>query len=141
MEEVFTATAVVDLLSTLPKRSAKVQIQCWNTQKEQRRRTSTLLYSLGRQITAAQAKRLDTLSLSYEVLCELRRSCSTEDFMRRLSQRGVRSRKLREKLSSVLDSRAKHPAKRPWINLSRRTGSSTRSTKRSTVTSARGHLG
>lgn len=113
MEELFTATPIVELLGTLPKRSAKVQIQCWNTMKEQRRRTSALLYSLGRQVTAAQAKRLDALSLTYEVLCELRQSCSTEEFMTTLFQRGVRSRKLRERLSSLLDLRAKHPVKHP----------------------------
>lgn len=104
MEELFTATVIVDLLSTLPKRSANVQIQCWNTQKEQRGRTRALLYSLGQQITAAQVKRLDTLRLSYEVLYNLRLSCSTEDFLTTLSQRGVHSKKLREKLCSVLES-------------------------------------
>ena len=105
IEELFTATAKVDLLSTLPKRSPKVQLQCWTTMKEQRQRTSAFLYSLGRQITAAQAKSLDALNLSYEVLCELRRSSSTEDFMTELFQRGVCSRKFREKLSSILDNR------------------------------------
>ena len=103
MEELFTATAIVDL-SNLPKQSPKVQLQCWTTVKEHRQRTSALLYSLGQQITAAQAKRVDALNLSCEVLCELRRSSSTEDFMIKLFQRGVWSRKLREKLSSILEN-------------------------------------
>ena len=55
------------------------------------------MYSLGRQITAAQAKRLD--SLSYEVLGEIRVSCS--DFNKTLLKRGVKIKQLRE---AVFDS-------------------------------------
>ena len=42
-------------------------------------------------------KRLDTLCLLYEVLYDLRLSCSTEDFTTTLSKRGVCSKRLREK--------------------------------------------
>ena len=70
--------------------------------KEQRRRTSGILYSLGRQITAAQAKHLDELSLSFPALCEIRASCTSDDeFQKTLMRRGVRSKKLREKLTSL----------------------------------------
>ena len=63
--------------------------------KEQRRRTSSILYSLGRQITAAQAKHLDELSLSFPALCEIRASCTSDDeFQKTLMRRGVRSKKL-----------------------------------------------
>lgn len=71
MEELFTEKSLVDLLSSLPKRSARQQFQPWNKQKEQRRRTSSILYSLGWQITTSQAKRLDELNLSFPVLCEI----------------------------------------------------------------------
>lgn len=53
MEEVFTKTALVDLLSSLPIQSAKQQLQKWHTLKEQRCRTSSLLYALGKQVTSA----------------------------------------------------------------------------------------
>ena len=107
MEELFMWTDVVDLLSSLPKRSPTEQIQCWKVQKEQHRRTSSLLRSLGRQITAAQAKRLDALNLSYEVLREIRQCYSGEEFVKTLLERGVRSKVLREKLKTVLDRRIK----------------------------------
>ena len=107
LDELLSEKALVGLLPSLPKRSPRQQIQLWNSQKDQRRRTSTLLYSLGRQITATQAKRLDSLNLSYDVLCEIRVSCSGEDFQKTLLQRGVRSKKLREKLISALDQRRK----------------------------------
>ena len=106
MEELFTEKSLVDLLTSLPLRSVKQQLQLWNTQKEQRRRTSNILYSLGRQITSPQAKRLDELHLSVSALCEIRASCSDDDeFQTTLMQRGVRSKKLREKLTSALTKR------------------------------------
>ena len=103
MEELFTNTALVDLLTSLPKRSPTQQLNLWMSQKDQRLRTSSLLYSLGRQITATQAKRLDSLGLSHDVLREIWVSSPSEMFQETLLVRGVRSKKLREKLTSIFD--------------------------------------
>ncbi len=46
----------------------------WRSQKELRGRTSALLQSLGKRVTAPQAKRLDALDLTIdkrEALCEI----------------------------------------------------------------------
>ena len=95
--------ALVDLLSSIPTRPARQQLQLWRVQKEQRRRTSTLLHTPGRRVTAAQAMRLDVLDLSYPVLCEIRGSASSDDkFRRALQERGVRSKLLREKLVVIV---------------------------------------
>jgi len=72
LEEVFMSTRLVDLLSSLPTRPARQQVELWGVQKGQRTRTTRFLHSLGNRITAAQAKRLDTLGLSHIVLCKLR---------------------------------------------------------------------
>ena len=101
MEEIFTSQAIVDLMSSLPKRSPRQQLQLWNSQKEQRRRTSGILLSLGRQITQQQAKRLDELNLSFPALCNIRAAYKVDsDFDKALLQQGVRSKSLREKLAS-----------------------------------------
>ena len=97
MEELFANTALVDLLTSLPKRSLTQQLNLWMSQKDQRLRTSSLLYSLGRQITATQAKRLDSLGLSHDVLCEIWVSSPSEVFQETLLVRGVCSKKLRER--------------------------------------------
>ena len=105
MEEIFTNSSTVDLLSSLQKRTAKHQLQPWTTQKDQRKRTCSIIYSLGRQITP-QAKHLDEPKLSYTVLCEIRgASRDDEDFQRALLQHGVWSKKLRGKLMSAIVKR------------------------------------
>ena len=97
MEELFMQTALVDLLSSLPTRPIRQELHLWTVQKEQRRRTSTLLHSLGRGITAKQAERLDALNLSKAILCGIRAaSTSDEEFQRVLQKRGVRSKPQRE---------------------------------------------
>ena len=103
MEDIFLKSAVVEMLSSLPKRSTTQQLLKWRTQKEQRRRILSLLCSLGKRITAPQAKRLDVLDLPYEALCAIRSSCTSDtDFQTTLLQRGVRSRPLREKLTALV---------------------------------------
>ena len=103
MEELFMQTALVDLLSSLPTRPIRQQLHLWTVQKEQRRRTSTLLHSLGRGITAKQAERLDALNLSKATLCGIRAaSTSDEEFQRVLQKRGVRSKPLRERLTTII---------------------------------------
>ena len=103
LEEVFMGTRLVDLLSSLPTRPARQQVELWRVQKGQRTRTTRLLHSLGNRITAAQAKRLDTLGLSHTVLCELRAaSAGDEEFQKVLREREVHSKPLREKLAAVV---------------------------------------
>ena len=79
MEELFTSTDLADLLSTLPVRSPSQQLRLRRTQKEQRSRMTSLLYAQGKCITAAQAKRLDELRLSYTTLCEIGASIATDE--------------------------------------------------------------
>ena len=97
-------TDLKNLLSSLPARCALNQLQLWREQKEQRNRTSALLYSLGKGVSVLQAKRLDTLKLSYEALTHIRMSASSdEDIKKQLLEKGVRSAALREKLSYSQD--------------------------------------
>ena len=105
VEELLTGTDLVALLYSLPKRSAMKQIENWRHQKEQHQQICDLLLLLRRQITAAQAKRLDALDMFYETLCDIRRSCSSEEFRKVLFDKAVRSRVLREKLSAILDAK------------------------------------
>ena len=105
MEDLFNSTALMDLLITVPKRSPKQQIQLWRTHKDQRLQTRSILHSLGQQITAAQAKRLISLGLSHDILCEIWASSRGGLFQKELITRGVRSKKLREKLPAVFTTR------------------------------------
>jgi len=101
--QIFMSTRLVDLLSSLPTRPARQQVELWRVQKGQRTRTTRLLHSLGNRITAAQAKRLDTLGLPHTVLCELRAaSAGDEEFQKALRECGVHSKPLREKLAAVV---------------------------------------
>ena len=102
--EIFIDTALNDLLWTLSICIAKRQLELWHLQKEQRNRTSRLLQSLGKSVTAIQAKQLDTLNLHYATLCEIwAASVSSDQFQGILLQRGVRSRPLREKLAAIFN--------------------------------------
>ena len=85
MEKLFITTDLKNLLSSLPARCAVNQLQLWREQKEQRNRTSALMYSLGKGVSVLQAKRLDTLKLSYEALTDIRiLASSDEDFKKQL---------------------------------------------------------
>ena len=96
-------TPLVNLLSSLPVRSPKSVIDAWCAQKKKHTRNTKLLVSLGRKITANQAQRLDSLSLSYEALVELRAASKDgEDFIDALHKRGVNSKPLREKLKTLI---------------------------------------
>ena len=100
MAEVFTNSPLVELLSSLPSRSPRTQVDIWNAQKATHSRSSQLMSSLGRTITMAQAKRL---GLSHESLCQIRSSVGTvQEFQQLLLERGVRSKPLREKLGSAI---------------------------------------
>ena len=61
-------TGLVDLLSTLPIRSPAQQLGAWATQKNTHNRVTQILSALGKRVTNAQAKRLNELGLSFEVL-------------------------------------------------------------------------
>ena len=103
MAELFTETALGELLASLPSRGARQQLKLWRTQKDQRERISGLLHSLGKGVTAAQAKRLYTLGLSRQALVDIRVSTATsEEFQHVLFEKGVRSRPLREKLTGII---------------------------------------
>ena len=103
LEELLMSTQLLGLVASLPKRSATQQLQLGRLQKHQRTRTTTLLHSLGNRITAAQAKRLDALQLSYTALCTVRENTAGDtEFQRILLECGVRSKLLREKLTAVL---------------------------------------
>ena len=109
MEEVFTKTALVDLLSSLPTQSAKAATAKVEYTKGPAMscRTSPLLYALGKRVTSAQAKWLDALNLSHWVLCDIRADTATyKDFWRVLLEKRVRSKPLREKLTAII-----HPKK------------------------------
>ena len=81
MVELFTETALGELLASLPSRGARQQLKLWRTQKDQRERISGLLHSLGKGVTAAQAKRLYTLGLFHQALVDIRGStATTEEF-------------------------------------------------------------
>ena len=78
-----------ELSQLLPQK----QIGAWCAQKDLHSRSTRLLSSLGKKITATQAKRLDSLSLSYEALIELRASSKDgEDFTSALHKRGSTAR-------------------------------------------------
>ena len=103
MERLFVSTPLVGLLSTLPMRSGVQQIELWQTQQAQHGRCMQLLGALGKKITAAQARRLDIIGLSFDAMQHLRRTCPDKDaFKAALKQRGVNSRPLCDKLASVV---------------------------------------
>ena len=96
-------TGLVDLLSTLPIRSPAQQLGAWATQKNTHNRVTQILSSLGKRVTNAQAKRLNELGLSFEVLQDLRSSSKdSEEFSKALLDSGVRSKPLRDKLCDIV---------------------------------------
>ena len=55
------------------------------------------------KLTAAQAKCLNMLSLSYDALQDLRAQCKNpEEFMAVLQNKGINSKLLREKLATIV---------------------------------------
>lgn len=107
LERIMLKTDLVHLLSSLPVKSTANQLGAWAMQKNTHNRVTQLLTSLGKQrVTNAQAKRLNELGLSYEALLDLRTSSkSRDDFCDALLKSGVRSKPLRERLGSIIQSR------------------------------------
>ncbi len=73
----------------------------WIQQKRCFQRTTSLIKSLGKHnITSAQAKKLDSIRLSYGDLKQLKSEYKDrEEFVRTLKDRGINSKSLQEKLS------------------------------------------
>ena len=104
MERVFSHPSLTGCLDNLPARSAPVQIGLWNKQKTTFIRAQALVRSLGKpSLTPTQAKKLDSLGLSYILLCKLHRDTGTrEAFLTALKEKGIRSKPLREELAKAL---------------------------------------
>ena len=98
MEELFASPALHDLLSSLPKRSATEQIHKY----VRHQKTRKVLHSFHRKITTNQAERLVDLNLTYNDLLEIKWSCSKEEFLKKVSKKGVRSKNFTMKLFSIL---------------------------------------
>ena len=88
LEELFVETTL-DLLPSLPVRSAKMQLAHWYTQKSKRSRTTAVLRAIvPKTITVPQAKRLVQLGISYQTLQDIRCAFSTyADFGKALADR------------------------------------------------------
>ena len=103
LEQIMVDTPLIHLLSTLPSRSSNTQVDLWRSQKDRHSRSSKLLWSLGKTITTAQARRLDELGFTFESLNQLRSTAgSAQDFQNSLHSSGVKSKPLREKLTAIL---------------------------------------
>ena len=110
MVRVFTHQSLVRCLSHIPVRSPKKQVKLWMEQRHLYQRTSSLITSLGGKpaVTAAQAKRLDSLGFSHASLVELRSVCEDDPtFCQSLRKRGVRSKPLQQKLVKCLHAPSK----------------------------------
>lgn len=96
MVRVFTHQSLVKCLSHLPICSPKKQVTLWIEQKRLHQRTSTLISSLGGKpaVTSTQAKRLDSLGVSFESIVELHSQCGDDAiFCKTLKDRGVKSKR------------------------------------------------
>ena len=66
--------------------SSKQQLHLWIVQKEQRRRSSTLVHSQGKGITAKHAERLDGLDFSKATFCGIRAASTSDNQFQRVHQ-------------------------------------------------------
>lgn len=99
----------LDCFSKLQVYSSSQQLKSWASQKGLHQRTTCLIRSLGKpSVTSPQAKKLDSLGLSYSALMELHSSARDEDdFKRTLKAKGVNSKPLQFKLWQLMKSKAK----------------------------------
>ena len=104
MEELFSHRSLAGLLSSMPSRTAEEQLQKWAEQKQKRAIKAELNNNLlGLDIKKHQIDRLAELDLFYPKLCKIRtKFTNDEEFQKELRQRGVHSKKLREKLARIL---------------------------------------
>ncbi len=107
LERVFTHSALAGSLANLSVRTPQVQLSLWINQRNTYRRAAALIKSLGRpNLTSTQAKKLDSLSIGYTELLQLRKySGTTEVFLTALKDKGIRSKPLREKLAKAIGTR------------------------------------
>lgn len=108
MKEVFTHPSMRHCLSKLQPNPSSQQLKSWDKQKRLHHRTTSLISSLGKpSITAPQAKRIDTVGLSYAGLVKiLSEAKGEEDFSSILKSKGINSKPLRAKLWKLLKSKA-----------------------------------
>ncbi len=101
LEAVVTHPLLVHCLAHLMIHSPRNQGDMWIQQKRCFQRTTSLIKSMGKHnITSAQAKKLDTIGLSYGDLEQLKcESKDREEFVSTLKDRGINSKSLQEKLS------------------------------------------
>lgn len=106
MKAVLTHPSLVHCLSDLPTHSSSQQLKLWDTQKKLHQRTTHLVSSLGKpSVTAAQAKKLDSVGFTYAGLVSLRSEVKDEgDFSTQLKAKGINSKALRAKLWQLLGS-------------------------------------
>ena len=110
LSDVLTLERVVNLhslaacLANLTVRSPQVQLGLWTNQKTSFNKAAALITAIGKpSLTPTQAKKLDSLDLSFAELTHLHQHSSTlEVFLAALKAKGVRSKALREKLGKAL---------------------------------------
>ena len=88
----------------LTVRSPQVQLGLWTNQKISFMKAAALIRAIGKpSLTQTQAKKLDSLGLSFAELTHLHQHSSTmEVFLAALKAKGIRSKVLREKLGKAL---------------------------------------
>ena len=104
---VLTLTMLVKksrFLIILTVRSPQVQLGLWTNQKISFMKAAALIRAIGKpSLTPTQAKKLDSLGLSFAELTHLHQHSSTmEVFLAALKAKGIRSKVLREKLGKAL---------------------------------------
>ena len=109
MYSVLTHSSLVHCLSNLPIRSYTQQLKLWDSQKRLHQRTTSLISSLGKpSVTAAQAKKLDSVGLSFSsLLCLHHEAVDVDTFSQALRSKGVNSKALQAKLWKLLGSKPK----------------------------------
>ena len=109
----------LDLLSSLPVRSAKMQLAHWYTQKTKRSLTTALFRMLvPKTITVSQAKLLVQLDISYRTLQDIRCASSTDsDFGKTLAGRSTKPISPREACGPNSNLRSRASALMPHLLL------------------------
>lgn len=109
MMAVVTHPSMSSCLTKLPTRSAGEQLQLWTTQKRQHQKITSLITSLGKpSITSAQAKKLDSVGLSYNGLVSLFGNASDQEgFYEVMKSKNVNSKALQKKLWTLLSAKCR----------------------------------
>ena len=104
MERVLLHPSLVRCLSSLTIRCPQQQVKLWMDQKESFLKAAVIIKAFGNPcLTTLQAKKLDSLGLTYEDLAKLlQETGGGETFHKALKDKGINSKLLREKLASSL---------------------------------------